>query len=74
MTGDAMIYAAIIGPLAILWISWIVRANRRDEAAIRAWETKTGQQWLREGAVKKGGLNGLPRFDRPPPPRSQAAR
>jgi hypothetical protein len=42
----------------------------RDEARIREWEARTGQRWLREGYVKKGGTNGAPGAERPPPPQS----
>lgn len=43
----------------------------RDEILIREWEARTGQHWLREGYVKKGGQNGPPRGERPAPPQSQ---
>jgi hypothetical protein len=65
-------------------ISWVIlllvlgflsnRLYRRKEAAIADYERRTGHQWLREGMIRKGGHNGPPRFERPPPPRSQVAR
>lgn len=61
---------AIGTALAVAWLAWIVYTNRRDEAAIAAWEKRTGSRWLREGYVKKGGRNGPPTIERPPPPQS----
>ena len=47
----------------------LVRWWMRDELAIREWEARTGQRWLREGTAKKGSQNGPPRSTRPPPPK-----
>lgn len=60
-----------IGVLAIgAWAVWIIRTNCREEAAIKAWEQRTGETWMREGKFNKGGRNGPPQTERPPPPGS----
>lgn len=51
------------------WFNRLYQWWMCEELAIREWEARTGQAWLREGYVKKCGSNGPPRFPRPPPPK-----
>jgi hypothetical protein len=65
-----------LGVLFVWYISWVIRQNKAAEDRITAWEKYTGHRWIREGSVKKGGINPPPLvpFDRPPPPKAWTAR
>lgn len=66
-----MIFAALF----VWWICWIIRKNRADEARIAEYERQSGHKWIREGCMRKGGLNPPPvPFVRPPPPKAWTAR
>ena len=72
MTELIILGAALLAIVAAL--SFGVRGHMQDERRIREWEARTGGTWLREGHVKKGGLNGPPQFPRPADPSALRAR
>lgn len=69
-----MIILIGFGLFFLFLIIWGMYNRHLEEKVIHDWEKSTGLTWIREGYIKKGGHNGIPRFDRPPPPKSQVSK